>query len=286
LRFAAAVRHHTRQGALCMKATLASLLVCFVVAAPASAKLEIVNVEAAHGYLGPERKVLEIYPQDELLVRYRVTGVQVDAAGKTDVESETKLINPRGKTVFETKPTIREELSLGGNTFPSFTVLDVPPPDKAPPGEYTLIVQVRDRISKETASFERKLTVKPVSFQIVIPRFFRDADAKVPTNVGGLVGESLHFKLRVIGFDKSKKKAHVTLKVQVLDSDGKDVTEKPYVIDAKVDNSEEVARISFLKFHHPTYLNRPGNFILRLTAEDMFGNQKSVFETPLKVIAP
>jgi len=269
-----------------MKYLLSSLVALFAAGAPAWAKLEIVKVEASYGILGPERKSLEVYPLDELFFRYQVAGVKVDADGKPDVEVIMRLVNPNGKTVFEEKPTVRKELSLGGNTFPAFAMLKVPSAQKAPVGEYTFSVQVRDKLTSETASWERKLTVKPVSFQIVDQRFWHDADAKIPASVGGLVGESVYFKLRVIGFDKSKKKVQTTLTVQILDEAGKPTLEKPHVIKAEVNDADEAVKASQVNFNHVLHLNRAGNFTLRLTAQDVVGEQKSVFETPLKVTAP
>jgi hypothetical protein len=269
-----------------MKYLLFSLAAFFATSLPAWAKLEIVKVEASYGMLGPERKSLEVYPLDELYFRYQVTGVKVDSDGKPDVEVTMRLVNPFGKTVFEEKPTMRKELSLGGNTFPAFATLKVPTAQKAPVGEYTFSVQVRDKLSSETASWERKLTVKPVSFQIVDQRFWRDAEAKIPASAGGMVGESVHFKLRVIGFDKSKKKVQTRLTVQILDEAGKETLEKPHVIKAEVNDAEEAAKASQVNFNHVLHLNRTGNFTLRLTAQDLVGDQKSVFETPLKVVAP
>ena len=174
-------------------------------AGPLWAKLEISKIEPILGVLGPERKSLDFYPLDELIFRFQIAGVKTDADGKTDVEIQLKLVNPAGKTVFEKKTTVLRQLALGDNTLPGYAYLPVP--EKAPPGEYTFTVQITDRLAKETASFERKLTCKPVSFQIIDVRFWHDADSKVPAPAGGLLGETAHFKLRIIGFDKSSRES-------------------------------------------------------------------------------
>lgn len=252
----------------------------------ASAKLEIMNIETSHGVFGPVRKSLEIYPLDEVCFRYHVTGVKIGAENKADLELHVQLVNSNGKTVYEQKPTNQKQLSLGSGTFPLFTILTVPPPDKAPAGEYTFSVQVRDRISSETANFERKLTLKPMTFQILTPRFWQDHEGKIPARAGGMVGESLHLKLKVVGFDKSKKKVQTTLTIHILGEDGKEVTEKPQVVRAELNGAEEAAKAIQVNYNSVIYLNRPGNFTLKLTAEDVIGNQTATFETPLIVIAP
>lgn len=250
------------------------------------AKLELTKIQPAHGFFGPERESLEVYPLDELLIRYTIEGVKLDAEGKTDVETVVRLVNPNGRMVFEQKNTIQRNLSLGGNSFPTFAVLQVPIPDKAPVGEYVLTVQVRDRLAAETASFERKLTCKAPTFRILAPRFFRDPEGKIPAAVGGVVGESLHYRMRLIGFDVSQKKVSTQLTMQVVDAQGKDVLEKPIITKAGLSNPDEVAKATQVNFNGMLTLNRAGEFTLRMTVEDLIGKQKAVFETKLKVTAP
>jgi hypothetical protein len=286
LHYSGANRIIPRAGEFRMRPTLAGVIALFVVATPAWAKLEIVKIEAAHGMLGPERKSLEIYPLEEVFFRYQVAGVKTDADGKTDVETVMRLVNPNGKTVFEEKPAGQRQLSLGGATYPAYAVLNVPPAEKAPPGEYKFTVLVRDRHGSETASFERQITVKAVAFQIINPRFSRDPEGKIPSIAGGMVGESLYLKLRVIGFDKSKKKVQTMLTINVLGEDGKDTQEKPRLIKAELTNPDDAAKATQVNYNSLLYLNRPGTFTLKLTVEDVAGKQTTVFETPLKVSAP
>ena len=77
--------------------------VLLLLTSPVFAKLEIKNIQAAHGPYGPERTSLEITPFDEIYFRFQLQGVKTDAEGKTDVEETIKLTNSEGKTVFEKK---------------------------------------------------------------------------------------------------------------------------------------------------------------------------------------
>jgi hypothetical protein len=56
-----------------MRITLATLFLVLAVQA-AHAKVEIKDVQAAHGQLGPERASLEYLPGDEVFFRFTVTG--------------------------------------------------------------------------------------------------------------------------------------------------------------------------------------------------------------------
>lgn len=263
-----------------------AVVVSLLALAPARAKLEVAKVEAVHGMLGPERKSADIYPLDEVFFRYQVTGAKTDAEGKTDVEATMKLVNPNGKKVHEEKATVQRVLSLGGGAYTAYAVLTVPAPEKAPPGEYTLSVEIRDRIGMESARFDRKFRIKAPEFQIIVPRFSHDPDGKVPAAVGGMVGETIHFKLRVIGFDKSKKRVQATLTVRVVGEDGKEVTDKPRLIKAELNSPEEAAKATQVNFNGLLYLNRPGNFTLRLSVHDDIADKTTTFEAPLKVTAP
>src|SRR5262245_51595359 len=121
-----------------------AFLVVLLIPLPALAKLEIKNVQPAHGPLGPARTSDDVYPLDEYLGRYQVAGVKVNADGKAELEVTVRLTNPDGKAVYETKPTLRKfEMSLGGDVVQTFGFVTFP--EKAPPGEYKLTVTVRDK---------------------------------------------------------------------------------------------------------------------------------------------
>ena len=72
-------------------------------------------------------------------------------------------------------------------------------------------------IAKETASFRRKFTVKAAEFALVGVRFYHDADAQVPAPAGGLVSQTLFFKMarpslqQVVKGDETEKFSGVTV---------------------------------------------------------------------------
>src|SRR6478735_8898985 len=99
----------------------ASLITALVLPLTALAKLEIKNVQPAHGLLGPARTSDDVYPLDEYLVRYQVSGVKPDKDGKADLEITAILLGPDGKAVFQRKtPPAPRPLSLGGDVVQTF----------------------------------------------------------------------------------------------------------------------------------------------------------------------
>lgn len=260
------------------------ILLVLLLPLPALAKLEVRNVQAVHGPLGPVRANDDVYPQDEYVVRYQIAGVKPDKEGRADLEVAAKLTGPGDKVVFDRKaaPTQRP-LSLGGDVIQSFGSFTIS--DKAAPGEYTLVFTVRDRVANESATFERKLTVKPTTFQILNPRFSHDEDGKVPAGTMLVAGGVLHYRLAVVGFDKSEKVALV-LRAQVLDADGKDVGAKPLEVKTGATDPAEVEKSRRATFKEKLTLNRPGEFKLKITVEDTVAKKTATFEVPLKVVAP
>lgn len=251
----------------------------------ALAKLEIKNVQPSHGLLGPARESDDVFPLDEYFVRYQVTGIKPDKDGKADLEVHAKLIGPDGKALFDRKtPATQRPLSLGGDSLQSFGSFSFP--EKAPPGEYKLTVTVRDLTANDSASFDRKLTCKPATFQILIPRFAHDAEGKVLAGTTGLLGETLHYSVKVVGYDKSQKKVAITMRATVVDAAGKDVGAKPLEVKGDITDPAKAAESKHAMFNGLVSLHRAGEFKLRIIVEDTLGKKTATFETPLKVLAP
>ena len=61
---------------------LTAVAVSALAATPAPAGVKMERVQAAHGRLGPERKDLDVHPQEEVLFRYLLTGLEADPDGK------------------------------------------------------------------------------------------------------------------------------------------------------------------------------------------------------------
>ena len=260
------------------------LIVALTVGLPAYGKLEIRTIQPCHGALGAERTSDDVFPHDEYVVRYQLAGVKTDKDGKTDLEVAVLLKNAEGKAVVDRKTPVQRVLSLGGDTMQ--TAGSITFPEKAPPGVYTLSVVVRDRISSETASFERKLTCKPTEFQVLSPRFFRDEEMKIPAGATMHVGEVLYYRLLVAGFDRSQKKIGLLMRSTFLDADGKDIGAKTVVMTGGESDPEKAAKSTLATFKGSGVLHRAGNYKLRIAIEDTVAKKTLTMEAVIKVVAP
>jgi hypothetical protein len=250
----------------------------------AVAKLEVRNVQPSHGLLGPARASDDVFPLDEYFVRFQVAGVKADKDGKTDLEVAVRLTNADGKAVVDTKGPVQRPMSLGGDMFQTFARVTFG--EKAPPGEYKLSVVVRDRVASESASFERKLTCKPTAYQILIPRLSFDTEGKEPAGTTLLVGQTLHYHFKVVGFDKSQKKVGLLMRATILDADGKDTGAKPLEVRGDITEPAKAADSRQATFSGTAHLHRPGEFKLKITVEDTVAKKTATFEAPLKVLVP
>jgi len=252
--------------------------------ASSQAKLQIENIQACYGPYGPERKSLDLYPFDILFLRFTVTGLKTDADGKVSATVTMKWSDAKGKVLDETSFPSAGILHLGGNSFLAFVHLRMP--EQLPPGKNTVTVTVTDNLSKESAAFERQFTGHKSKLQIVGLEFFHDPDGKFPSSTNLPPGEPLHFRVRVIGFDRSKEKIHVVMGVQTLDSEGKGNLPKPLLFDFREEDPRAIQRTGFVFFNGQLGLNRVGKFTLRLTVTDRMTDQSAKLEVPVNVVAP
>src|SRR4051794_1048013 len=86
---------------------------------PVFAKLQIKDVQASHGQLGPERKDLDYVRGDELYVRFKVVDFTSDADGRVVGELAFAVTDAAGKVVVKQAVPLQQTLALGGGTFPA-----------------------------------------------------------------------------------------------------------------------------------------------------------------------
>jgi hypothetical protein len=263
-----------------MRTALTTLLLAL--AAPAApAKVELRDVQAAHGYLGPQRTTLDYLPGDEVFFRFTVAGATVTDDGRLNGELRMTLRDAAGKVLFQDAAEVRKPLPFGGGRFPAKAALELG--HQFPPGEYAFAVEYRDLASGESDSFTRKCTVRPTEFGLARVRFAHDEAGTAPARAGGVAGQPLHLKLVAVGFDRAKGEIDLAMDVQVLDENGRPLS--PAGVRAAVRNAdpETVKAATHVTFTSEMVLSRPGRFTLRVTVTDRQTGKVATFETPLRV---
>ena len=248
----------------------------------AKAKLEIRDIQASHGQLGPERKSNEYITGDQVYFRYTVAGFRLDDEGRLRCELRLTVKDARGKKKVDREVPLQQVVALGGDTMTAFASFNLD--EDFPPGEYELTVSLTDQLTKETASFQRKIICKPEEFALVQVRFYQDAMGEVPARVGGTVSQTLFVKLKAVGFDRSKGEIDIEMEIAVLDEAGKPVIAKPIRAGLHNEKPDEVKQIGRIGLSGTLTLNRPGNFTLQIRVTDKLTKKKLSFEAPLRVV--
>lgn len=263
-----------------------AIVVALLVAIPSSAraKLEIRGVEASHGSLGPARTSNEYVAGDQVFVRYTLAGVQTDEDGRTRCEMRMSVIGPKGRSGKPEPVAIQDLLPLGGDVLQGIATVDLDA--DSPSGEYELAVEFTDLLSKEKAAFRRKFTCKPAEFAMVRLRFYHDEAGTAPATAGGVVRQTLFVKFRAVGHDRGRDEIDLVMEMTVMNANGQPVGPKPIRIAFHNEKPDEVKRMNWVNFTGTMGLNRPGEFVLRITLTDTVSQKKVSFETPLRVAAP
>jgi hypothetical protein len=247
----------------------------------AQAKLEIRDIQAAYGQLGPERKSSDYVAGDQVYFRFTVVGFRLDGDGRLKGELHVKVTDAKGSKKLERETPLQQVVALGGDSLPAFASFNLD--EDFPPGEYEVTVEFTDQLLKETASFRRKVLCKPLEFAMVQMRFFQDAAGNVPARVGGSVSQTLFVKFKAVGFDRSRDEIDIEMEIAVLDAGGKPVIPKPIRASLHNEKPQEVKQIDQINLSGTLTLNRPGSFVLRVTVTDKVTKKKVSFDAPLEV---
>ncbi|HVS36036.1 MAG TPA: hypothetical protein VMS17_10690 [Gemmataceae bacterium] len=273
-----------------MWATLAVSAV--LAAAPADAgALQIKNEHFTYGLFGPERKDTKVIPGDILMLAFDVDGLTIKDDGTITYTTAMELLNDKGKSEFKEDPVERTVVNaLGGSHLPCWSRISIG--GDVPAGEYTVRVTVADKGTKNgpSAMVERKFTVVPPTFGIIVPMLNYDKPPAAPPPAPPLAvpGQQFLFFCGVVGFDVKPGKTpqdnlqtDVTLELTILDESGKPTPVKPFTGSLKAVTPEEKA---FWGTSFPLSLNRAGKFTVVVTATDKQGNKTAKVEFPLTVV--
>jgi hypothetical protein len=244
------------------------------------AEIHIEHVSAARTPYVPGQKESVGYPGDWVCFRYLVTGFQTNADGRVNAQTTLTLTDASGKEVVSVSKPWSQAAVLGMGAASHIIGFEVT--DKLPPGEYSAKVVVQDSAGGCSASFSRPVTIRPVEWAISAIEFFRDPEGRFQASLNATLGEQLFYKVKIIGQEKDR--VDCELRIEVLDSAGKDVLTKPCVFPCVADNAEVLRNLPFLRADGimPTF-TRPGKFTLRVTATDRIKNRTAVYSAPLKI---
>jgi hypothetical protein len=245
------------------------------------AAVELRHVQCCYGPYGPVRTRLEVAAHDELMFRFVIAGLKLDAEGKTDATITIGLSDAAGNEILNQVRPIRVSLPWG-ETCPGTAGVVIAP--TAVPGEYSLRVIVDDKLGGGSARFARKVTVVPAEFRVLNPRFFVDSARTLPGPCGGFAGQTM--ALRVQGALPKKSddgRTSVTLALRVFDLEGNELSRQPVIAKREATDGREYQTL-VIEAELP--LARSGELLLRITLTDEVTTKHTTLELPLTIVQP
>lgn len=247
-------------------------------------QLALEGIQACYGPQGPVRQNRLYFPFDTIQFRAKMRGLILDAQRRPDCEIISNLVDAAGTTVFTDRIRIQSAPSATGGAAVPFDIA-VPVPQEPKPGEYSFVLILKDLRGGREASFLRRILIQPAELAIVSLEFFRDAEEKVPGPAGGDANRPFHARLRAIGYDRSSGRLDTAMTMQLYDEQGRQLLNPPLELVLASDDPEQVQKASFVTFSAKLTIDRPGQFLLRITVQDRIGGKSARLEVPVVVTA-
>lgn len=246
------------------------------------AEVKIANIKARYSVLGPERASLEAQVGDEIYFTFLVTGLKTDADGMFNVDLRIKVTDESGKVGYEAKKLLKDPDTFGGACLRCYSFVSFGA--KSARGNHTVSIVASDKLSGESAAFERVVKCLEPAFSIVTPKFSYDPDGKTAASLTNVNGQRVYYSLVAAHFDRSRKKIDMTMSMQAYDDKGKAIVPNPTILDKVEDDAETVEKQETMTFNGSVSFNRVGTFRIRFTITDNLNKKTATLEIPVTVL--
>lgn len=246
--------------------------------------LELQNIQAVHGIVFPERRPCVYYNQaDFILFRFDVLGLQIPKGKLSNVDVEMTLTDQKGQLAHFSRFTNDVDYWGMNSSVRCFAFMDIP--RVTLPGEYVFIANVKDPVSRQSASFERKITIKSPEFAIkqVLLRTGKESEHGGFTTMP--VGLNLACELQIWSDRSMKERNNLPL---LLTFEFVDRLTSTSVYSGELPLNVTNAQASDFIFARFTtgILRQKGHFNVHITVKDVEASRSLSYEFPLSVVDP
>lgn len=255
--------------------------------------LNLTNVRMTIGELGPPRDNSKLLPGDVLFIAYDIDGLTINNDGVAKYTMAMEVTDAAGKLIFKQDPRELEDfVPLRGNKMPARAYITVGLDQ--PPGNYNCKISVTDTKTKAIGSLNQKFEVLKKDFAVVAVYTSYDGRGEISAPTTGQVGQTVFLQFSIAGFerDQKTKQPNVEIQFQVYDDKG-----TPLFADEKGipkprkhiqdDKSAQMVKETDGAFalQFPIFMNRPGKFVVEITATDNASpaKKKFVYKLPITI---
>jgi hypothetical protein len=245
------------------------------------ARLEVGNLRATLGELGPPRSDWKVPLGDSLHVAFDIRGLATESNGRVRYRVRLEVENAQGEKVFAPEPGEVSLVNLLGGDRVRESVVMRTGLEQAP-GKYRLKLTVTDLLARgKEASVAQEFTLLPPSLAIVRVQATHDRLGQSPAPLVGSVGQMLFLNAVVVGFkrDSAKGLGHVQVELTILDDKGKPLASRPAVLTY----ADVPPGVDYLPVRFDLPLMASGSFRLVLKATDQNAGQSTSLVVPLGV---
>ncbi len=252
----------------------------------------IVNLRLADSENAPPRTSTEYKPEDEVRLYYEVAGYERDSSSQVAVLAQNQLLAPDGKPFFETK-TIEFKQKVGEEAGPIKMHFTMGLPPWAPPGQYTVRIQVEDQIAHKSQSASPIFTLNapPVetsaTFVAKSIELAASRDGAAVSPPAFTAGQSVWLRFRMLGMKSNEKgKIVITEDWGVIGPDGKFAFQKS---DDSMIDDQFVYSPPFIPYRE--YLSLPssadpGEYRFHVVLHDKIGGADFTIDQPFVINKP
>src|SRR4051812_29168306 len=255
--------------------------------------LTLSNVRMTVGELGPPREGSKLLPGDVLFIAYDIDGLTIDGEGVAKYTMAMEVTDAAGKLIFKQDPReLQDFVPLRGNKLPARAYITVGLDQ--PPGNYSCKISVTDPKTKVTGSLNVKFEVLKKDFGIVAVYTSYDVRGELSAPTTGQVGQTIYVQFSIASFERDAKTKQPSVEIlfQVYDDKGtallvdggnKPTPRKHIQDDKSAVQTKEGDGAFALQF--PLFMNRPGKFVVEITATDLTTptKKKFVYKLPITV---
>jgi hypothetical protein len=171
--------------------------------------------------------------------------------------------------------------ALGGNVIPASAAAFLGADQ--PPGKYTMKVTVTDLNTKDSKTLVREFELLNKEFGLILVYGTLDEQGQVQAPPVGSPGQYMYLRCHAVGFARSKEgnQPKITFEYRILDENNKPTLEKPFKFTAGegIDSKESALPATFNVMY-----NRPGKFVVEITAKDELAGKTFKVSYPIQVI--